>query len=321
MTSDPPPTGLNLRPATLDDAEAIADLENASNVAEVGFVWTTTEELRDRLTTPGRDPEDDLVLVADDGSLAGYLSLSTDEGSTDVHQLAWVHPSWWGRGLSDRLLRAGEEHARERVPDDAPGAVLRVSRWATNEAAARLFTALGYRFVRTFRTLRMELGDVASPEPPEGVVIHPFDRASDAVAVHAALAEAFADHWGSVAFSPFAEWVHEMIEGAASRFDPGLWFVASDGDEVVGAACVHVGTPREERLGVVDQLGVRRAWRGRGVGTGLLLTAFAELQRRGAPAVELIVDSDSPTGARRLYEAVGMRTAYAFEVWEKELRG
>ena len=38
------------------------------------------------------------------------------------------------------------------------------------------------------------------------------------------------------------------------------------------------------------------------------------------PEIELGVDSDSPTGARRLYEGVGMRTAYAFEVWEKDLR-
>lgn len=51
----------------------------------------------------------------------------------------------------------------------------------------------------------------------------------------------------------------------------------------------------------------------------LLHTAFAEIHRRGIPRVELGVDSESPTGATRLYERAGMRPALGWEFWEKRL--
>lgn len=50
---------------------------------------------------------------------------------------------------------------------------------------------------------------------------------------------------------------------------------------------------------------VAKAWRGR----ALLLAAFGELRLRGIAAVDLGVDSESQTGATRLYEQVGMRSS------------
>jgi mycothiol synthase len=314
MAALDPPVGYTIRIATFDDAHAIAELENTVNVAEVGFVWTSADRVHDELTAPGRDPDDDVVVVADDGRIVGYLTLSPDDGSV-IHQLAFVHPTLWGTGMSTFLLRLGEERAIGR------SSLLRVARWSTNEAAASVFTALGYRYVRTFRTLRVELAEEPAPvsEPPSGISIRTFDRARDTLAVHAALAEAFEDHWGSFAFPPYGRWVREAIEGAASGFDPRLWFVAIDGDQVVGALCARHGTARDAGIGQVDHLGVRRPWRGRGIGRALLLTAFAALAEREVATVELVVDSDSPTGANLLYASVGMRTAYAFELWQKEL--
>ena len=49
-------------------------------------------------------------------------------------------------------------------------------------------------------------------------------------------------------------------------------------------------------------------------------SAFEELRRRRIPRAELSVDSQNPTGARRVYERAGMHVAYAWELWEKELR-
>jgi mycothiol synthase len=323
MPENQPPAGYTIRPATLEDAHAIAGLTNEANMAEIGFPWTTADEVRDELTAPGHDERDALVAVADDGSLAAYLTLWSDEEPVGVvHQIGFVRPELQGTGLSSWLLRVGEDEARgklDRMPH-RDTVHLHVSRWATNDAAGRLFGTLGYRYVRTFHTLRMELdSSVPVPEPPDGITVRAFDEAMDVASVHAALTEAFADHWGSLAFPPFDDWVHESIEGASSGFDPGLWFVAAEDDEVVGALCARHGTAREPDAGQVDSLGVRRPWRGRGVARALLLSAFAELARRGVPTVELGVDAESPTGATRLYEGVGMRVAYSHEVWEKEL--
>src|SRR5438128_11853487 len=130
------PEGFSMRLASAADADDLADLIDQVNVAEVGFPWTSADEIRDDLTAPGRDPENDLLLVADDGTTVGYLTMSVDpESPTEWHHLAFVRPSAWGHGLSTWLLQVGEARARGAV-GAAPGsgaASLRVSRWATNQ--------------------------------------------------------------------------------------------------------------------------------------------------------------------------------------------
>jgi mycothiol synthase len=316
------PIGYSLRPASLEDAPQIAELVNEVSVAEIGIPWTSVEDTRDDLTAPGRTADDDVLLVADDGTLAGYLWLWADaEPFTEVVHLAYVRPALWGRGLNAYLLRLGEERGLEKVHRASPASpvLLRVARWAANDAAGLLFASLGYTYARTFHEMRMELdGPLPAPRIPDGIAMRTFDPERDAPAVHATLAEAFADHWGGT-FDPFDQWVHQHIEGESSGFDPGLWFVALDRTEVVGAVCGRASTPRSEDAAHVNILGVRPAWRGRGIGRALLLAAFRELQRRGIPAVDLGVDSENETGATRLYVQVGMRAVRRAEWWEKEL--
>jgi ribosomal protein S18 acetylase RimI-like enzyme len=201
----------------------------------------------------------------------------------------------------------GEERARAWVERErpAPPIDLRVSLWVGNDAAARLFTALGYRQARTFHEMRIDLADDTHPlEAPDGITIRTFDREREAVAAHDTLVEAFGDHWGTN-FESFDIWVHEAIDGEGANFDPGLWFLALDGDHVVGVACAMDRTVRSPDAAHVSYLGVRRAWRGRGIGRALLLAVFAEAQRRGIRAVELGVDSESLTGRRDSTRAPG----------------
>jgi mycothiol synthase len=168
--------------------------------------------------------------------------------------------------------------------------------------------------------MRIELeGSPPPPRVPDGIVIRTFERDRDEARVYAALAEAFADHWGSYS-QPFDEWLHREIEGEGSGFDPSLWFLATEGEEVVGAALCRASTPRAEGTAQVGELAVRRPWRRRGIALALLHTAFAEIHRRDIPRVELGVDSESPTGATRLYERAGMHPALGWEFWEKDLR-
>jgi mycothiol synthase len=320
--AEEPPEGLEIRTATPGDAPAIADIVNEVCLAEVGMSWTTIEQTRDELTSPGRDPAlDDVLLLDRDGSVAGYLQFEKAAEPLQVDMLAFVRPHLWGRGLSAWLLRLGEERARARAAlEPAIGSVpLRVACFTGNESARRLFAALEYAYVRTFWMMRIELeGSLPPPRVPDGIAIRTFERGRDEIATHAALAEAFADHWGSYS-QPFDEWLHHDIEGEGSDFDPGLWFLAVDGDEIVGAAICQASTPRAEGTAQVGDLAVRRPWRRRGIALALLHTAFAEIYRRGIPRVELGVDSESPTGATLLYERAGMHPALGWEFWEKVL--
>jgi ribosomal protein S18 acetylase RimI-like enzyme len=119
--------------------------------------------------------------------------------------------------------------------------------------------------------------------------------------------EAFADHWDHTART-FEEWMSNR------RLEPDVSFVVrADGDPAAVSLC-----KREQfGMGWVDVLGTRPAYRRRGLGELLLRHSFRELYARGARRVGLGVDAESPTGATRLYERVGMRVLHRADVYEK----
>ena len=125
--------------------------------------------------------------------------------------------------------------------------------------------------------------------------------------------EAFQDHWEHHP-RPFEEWWEEKL--AEPDYDPTLWFLIRDGGEV--AAAIR-NDPERNGGGYVGAIGVRRAWRGRGLGKALLLHTFREFQRRGQTRVTLGVDAENPTGATKLYERVGMHVELEAVVYEKAL--
>ena len=308
-----PDPNWSAREPVLGDAEELARLMNAVTVAEIGLPYTTVAEVRHGLTSSEVDlPE--LVVHDGEGAAIGYTQVreATDD---DVQVLVYADPSVWGRGLSAWLIEDVEAVVAERHP----GAALRLSCFTGNDDATRLFEALGYERARVFWVMKIDLAEVPpTPMLDEGITIRTFERERDERAVHAVLAEAFEDHWGSV-FSSFERWVHDDIEGEGARFDPSLWFVAHEGEEMVGAATCSDSSPQDEDGAEVGLLGVRRAWRRRGVALALLLTAFGEFHRRGIPRAQLGVDASSPTGATRLYERAGMRADRGWEVWEKRI--
>jgi mycothiol synthase len=315
---EPLPEGYEFRAATLDDAGAIAELVNDDIFGEIGVPWTNAEEVRDTLTSPARDP--DLVhSVLLDGSpkLAGYLEFHVTGEPFEVHLLAYVRRDLHGGGVSAYLIRLAEERIASERRADLPARV-RVSRFSHNEAASRLFASLGYTYARTFWVMIRDLdAQLPTPSVAEGVEIRPFRPGTDDIHVHKALSEAFADHWGPP-FPSFEHWRHMAIEGEGAGFDPGLWFVAVAGDEIVAAITAQASTSSEHTT-YVSELAVLRPWRRRGIGLALLQTVFGEAYRRGKPRVELAVDSESSTGATRLYERAGMRTTYSWQTWEKHL--
>jgi ribosomal protein S18 acetylase RimI-like enzyme len=99
-------------------------------------------------------------------------------------------------------------------------------------------------------------------------------------------------------------------------FDPSLWHIAWDGDQIAG----YAQTRYRNGIGWVGNLGVRRPWRKRGLGEALLLHSFNEFYKRGMMRIGLGVDASNPTGATRLYQKVGMQIAVEDIVVEKEYR-
>jgi ribosomal protein S18 acetylase RimI-like enzyme len=297
------------------DFDDVLDLVRAYDRSVIGDTDWTPAELREEWETI--DLRRNAWVIKLDGRLAGYASVR-DEGGGKLLADGYVHPEAHGRGVGARILTLTEARARE-LAASTPGvrAVLHNTTLltATGDAANSLYESQGYTAVRHFWRMVIDLtGEPPPPAKPGDVVVEPYLHERDARAVHAAIQEAFADHWGSRPQS-WDDWARERF-GRTSH-DPTLWFVARADGEIAGA--ILASWKRNGDWGYIDTLGVRRPWRRRGVAEALLLTAFRELCRRGERRVALGVDAESPTGATRLYERVGMRIFWRAVVWEKEL--
>jgi mycothiol synthase len=150
------------------------------------------------------------------------------------------------------------------------------------------------------------------PLLPEGFTLERF-RTEDAREYYAALDASFQDHWEHHSVG-FDRWWDDHQR--AHDFDPTLWFLVRNGDEVV--ATIR-NDPNRNGGGYVGALGVVGPWRGKGLGRALMLRTFAEFYSRGIPRVTLGVDAQSATGATKLYESVGMITESSGVVYERAL--
>jgi mycothiol synthase len=299
------PGELTFRHPSPDEIDAAAAVFAAEEEAVRGRVTMGADELLDwwRMF----DLEEGSWLVENDaGEPIAFSGLLERGGDFDCWTA--VHPAYAGRGLSTALIGRAEQRVR-----GLGGTSLQANMLAENERARLLLEALGFREVRRFYQMQIDFdGSPPAAAPLEGVTIATF-RAEDARIFHGALNDAFADEWGFQPLS-FDEWKTRRLE--APETDPTLWFVAWVGAEAAGV--IRCDSAKFGG-GFVGALGVRKSWRGRGVGMALLRHAFAEFHGRGAARVSLGVDAYNPSGATRLYECAGMRVVSEDVVFEKQL--
>jgi ribosomal protein S18 acetylase RimI-like enzyme len=299
-----------LRAPTLADLpELVAFFEDLRD--RYGEHAMTEAQLRDNLTSKRWKPEENYRVALVDGNIAGWSSLWSPG---DQPERIFLNLRVAGRELPvySPLL----DWAEQRAAEIASGEPARVNAGAVHDDEVLLaeLRRRGYEFARHFFEMKIDLSDEpATPVWPDGFTVRTFTP-DDARAVFEADKEAFEDHWDSFTVS-FEEWSHYFLR--SSEFEPELWFLVEDGDQLAAyALCSNEGGEAE---GVVNVLGVRRPWRRRGLGTALLLHAFHEFRRHGRDNVGLQVDAENLTGAVGLYERAGMHVARRFERFTKEL--
>jgi ribosomal protein S18 acetylase RimI-like enzyme len=193
---------------------------------------------------------------------------------------------------------------------------------AHNKAGKELLESLGWKHIRSFYRMMTDL-DTAPEVPalPDGITIRPYDPETELVTIYNTMWEAFRDHFG-VIVPPFekgiAEFKHNFIE--VPGYDPRFWFVAMDGDQMVGVSICRPVDDEDPDCGWVNELGVLRPWRKHGVGYALLKHSFAAFYEAGRKRAGLGVDSQNLTGALRLYERAGMHVQRQYDQYEKEFR-
>lgn len=141
------PAGFSLRPVAGEaEAPAVVELHRAA----FGTLHMTLEERLASMRVPGYLPEGDLVVVAPDGSLAGYCMAAIEEapgelpggpagGALGLTDPVAVHPAYQGRGLARALLLAGCRLLQTQGIREA-----RLSTTSDNLAMQRAAAAVGF---------------------------------------------------------------------------------------------------------------------------------------------------------------------------------
>jgi ribosomal protein S18 acetylase RimI-like enzyme len=161
--------------------------------------------------------------------------------------------------------------------------------------------------VRWFEDLGRDLADIPELQPPDGVTILAFERSDEVRLVHN---EAFGDHWGSVPAS--AEYWAHRLDPPGTRLDLSLVAVADTehgADQIVGYL-LSGHYPQDATItgrdsGWIETLGTLRSWRKRGIASALIVAALHAYVEAGLDHAMIGVDADNPSGAARLYRALG----------------
>ncbi len=315
-----------MRPFTLDDAQAVTDLINAHSQSLFGQDTTSLNENMNDWTTPGLELEKMIRVVENDqGEIIGYVDV-WDISDPHVKKYIWavLHPDAWDEERYFDMLEWAEDCACERIELAPPDARVVINQGISNKDLARkkALEAYGFDLVRHFYRMEIALDTpLKAAELPEGLTLCTINLETELKDVVLAMDEAFSDHWGHVSQpidQMMAEWQHYIAN--SEDFDPTLWFLAKDANQIAGICRCSPKTTEDPDMGWVNQLCVRKPWRRKGLGMALLQHAFNVFQQRGSARAGLAVDASSLTNATRLYEKAGMHISRQFDSYELVLR-
>jgi mycothiol synthase len=309
MRTTPALNNVIVRAPTLDDAHNVAALiaeRDRADFAEVDSISFTGDELREWWRLDEELLETDAWITLADGDVVAYARARREGDLANLADESCVHPDARGLGLGSSLLDLAEGWAHDR-------GLSRIQMHVVNDDGRRLAEDRGHKLVRYFWRMEIDLAtEPLKPEQSEGLTIRSYRPGDDDEALHGAHQGAFAEHWEFTP-EPLEEWLKWRLE--RSDYHPELWRLATDGEEIAGAALCF----GERHQGWVLDLFVGQRWRRKGLGLALLQSGFGALWGRGHTHVGLEVDSENETGATRLYERAGMRITRRYATYEKAL--
>lgn len=269
------------------------------------------------------DPRADCVLATRDNTTVGY-------GRVEWHDLAdgdrlydhtiVVAPDAWGLGITGALLAWCEARLLQVAAGHTDGrrAWFGTGVFDGDDDARAALESAGYAVARLEADmLRPDLEDLPPVDVPSGYVLRTPSE-GELATVHAALVDAFREHWGEpedTTNAGFAEWV----EGP--RFDLALVAVLWDGDQPASCSAGELERRADGAVrGYVSVVGTHPDHRRRGLARATLAEVLHRLRAAGASDAYLGVDAQNQNRAFALYEDLGFRMTSGSTAWRKPFR-
>ncbi|MCA1780870.1 MAG: GNAT family N-acetyltransferase [Dermatophilaceae bacterium] len=309
-----PTDSLRWTSLTPDSVGAWAELTSVLAEADGTGEFYEAEDLAEELEEHGFTPESDSWAVWDDDRLVGYGQLRVgftpdDAGRIRCRLGGGVHPQWRGRGIGRRLMDAMETRAPALASERHPGVPAYFSAHGELEDSStrRMLTSRGYVVVRYFNELTRRLpGEPLPPTEMDGAALMTPTEAHEE-ALRVAHNVAFRDHWGATETT--AEQWHDYWTARSNRLPLSTLALADDGS-VLSYVLAGQWVPGELHIAIV---GTVPQGRGRGLAAACMTRTLMLAAETGQyTQADLEVDSDSPTGATRLYERLGFTLTKTF---------
>ncbi len=300
----------NYCPADLDEYVRLhAEGESVCQSADTFLLASLTSESLE----PVDFSEKDLFLAEEGGRIVGACRVVPEMAIGRVVLRLLVMPGYLGRGTAAGLLRSALERARELKAAKAH-ADLREE----NRAARNLFADLGFRPVRRYTEMTLELEPVSIAEKHDGLSLRHLKAGGEAEFTRLQN-HVFGGSWG---FCPNT--TREIIQQLNTRgYGHDGVILAYHGEKAVGY-CWTAEVRRPERrngaaIGRIHMMGVAPEFRRRGVGRQVLWAGLKHLASKGIQTVELTVDRENEP-ACSLYEKTGFKPKTELVWYEKKLR-
>jgi mycothiol synthase len=323
-----PPAHLELawRPLRVQDATALHALMSTVEAHDETHTRHSYAEVLELLSGPGMDPTHDGLVGHDEyGTMRAYGLVEVDYTDPRVLRAALrggVHPDWRGRGIGRAILTWKEGRARQRLAESGTTLPARLAVMVEERARdhRRLYAAAGFSPIRWYSAMRRDLREpLPQRGAPEGVVITPWSPDVDEQ-IGPAHDEAIAEHWGCAPRSTQSRALR------SSGFVADWSWVAFD-EARPGAVIGYLLSAHHEQdwpalgysCGFTDAVGVSTAWRGRGVGSALLVAAMTSYRDAGLEYACLRVDTANPTGAGTLYAELGYEQTHGYVMYSVEI--
>ena len=290
-----------LRPATLEDAEMVADLESLRDPAEprdpvlLRHWWLMRDEQEETMR---------LVAVRD-GAAVACVGSSHERGTRDEKRFGVVrpllHPDLWSEALYHELVKIGERWLRSEGVETS---VVRVREDVAQDIAA--LERLGYREDRRLQTSELDL--VANREKilaareecrrkmrEQGVEMLCLDSDQDPDGLpklYRMMIESEKDIPTTVPWREltFDEWNRFWFDNPA--ISKHRFWIARQGDSIVGTSILD--HPVARGVSWTAYTGTARSVRGRGIARALKYESMGQAIEEGVTRVRTNNDVDNP---------------------------